>query len=156
MEAKILIKIKNKIYLLFILIALCIALWLCFHKEPQILNIKDTYYVIDSFVFSIFIIFFYSIFSASYFFTKKYSNYFFALINSIFITIPILYFILPTENEKLFELEYYLAHRSEFIWKEVYIPSILGVLFLMGIVMLFINIALSVFKHRKAKCLESR
>jgi len=141
---------KFYLHLLFIFIGIGLALWSFIFAYPQILNIKDTYFVISPQVFSIFVLAFYTIFAATYFITRKYSNYLFGLLNIFFITLPIIYFIYSNSQEdQITEISYYITHQSEMAWKTVYIPNAFKIFFSIGIFMLLLNIILSIAKFKK-------
>ena len=148
---------KINLHILFLIVGLSIGIFTFISGNTQILNIKDSYLVFEPSIFAICIFFFYGIFSAIYYFTKKYSTYIFGLINLTFITIPILYFIYSNyESDQNLPPGYYLNHQSELLWKTIYIPNTLKILFIIGIVMLLINIILTLIKSKNHKYSASR
>jgi hypothetical protein len=143
---------KIHIYLLFIFIGIIISSWSYFYADSQLVNIKDAYIVIHHSVFSTYLLALYTFLATVYFLSRKYSSYLFGLINICFTTIPLVYFLYSNSHEEgIIPIEYYIKHRTEILWKTVYIPKALEIMFLIGIIMPLTNIISSIIKYSRNK-----
>jgi hypothetical protein len=132
-------------YKLFAVTGLAIFLISFFDIEFPVVNIHDTYIVIDKVLFGTFSLTFYTAFSTIYFLFRKYLNSKIGILQYLFLTIPYLYFIF---SEYLASDNYMICYEENLLSKiQCNLPLLLIGMFLIGIILFILNSLIAFVKY---------
>jgi hypothetical protein len=138
-----------KLHHLFGITGVMLLLISCFAIQFVSFNILNTYYVIDSMQFGLFIFLQYVLYSFAYFSIGNKSNRLLGILNLLFVTLPILYFMFPNIISGNINPRSYLEHPFLLDF-DVYFPRILLVTFLIGQALFVINLIIGGTKRKVA------
>jgi hypothetical protein len=139
---------KIKLYHLFGFTGITILLISCFIIQKVGFNISFTYYIFDSMQFGIASFLQYVLYTFAYFSIGKNSNQIVGILNLIFVTLPMLYFMFPEVISGNIDPITYMENPF-FLDLEIYLPPILVLLFLIGQMLFLINLIIAVYKRRQ-------
>jgi hypothetical protein len=140
---------KMKLNYLFGITGVILLLISCFAIQVVSFNISDTYYLIGSMQFGLLIFLQYVLYTFAYFSIGKNSNRILGILNLLFITLPILYFMFPDIISGNINPRSYLEHPFLLDF-EVYFPRILLATFLIGQTLFVINLIIGGMKRKVA------
>jgi hypothetical protein len=137
---------KNpNVYRLFAITGLLIFVISLFPFEFPVINIHDTYFVIEPMLLGVSSLAVYTVLSAIYFLCRNYANNRIGLAQYFFTTIPFLYFVF---SEYLTNDNYMLCFQEDFVSKFLCnLPLILLMLFAFGLILFPINLLIAAVKR---------
>jgi hypothetical protein len=136
---------STKIYIIFLIIGLFLLLISLFGIEKPIFNIHNIYIVVESKVLALFIFILYTLSAAIYFFIQKHSNRMIGILHLMFITIAVLHFMFSYLISDNIPPINYITHPVLLNLK--YLPALMMSLFLLGQLLLILNIIIALVKY---------